>query len=96
MGKKKEKKKKSKKKKVKPIIHPVKLRLGKKTDFLELDKYEGKKKVWKPRFGLPYWMINSKGKIENKPYILDEDTDLKEFSNYLVREQILVPISIFD
>lgn len=71
-------------------------------DFLELDRYEKipgkdkKKKVWKPRVGLPYWMFNSKGEIENKNYLLTEDTDFAEFSNYLVREQILVPISIFD
>jgi hypothetical protein len=36
-------------------------------------------------------MYNSKGEIENDFYILDEDTDMSAFSEYLVRQQILIP-----
>jgi hypothetical protein len=89
-------------KKVKSLNHNIKLRVAKKIDFLELDKYETvpgknkKKKVWKMIKGYPYWMFNSKGEIENNNYILDENTDLDEFNNYLVRQQILILTSRFD
>lgn len=48
------------------------------------------KKVWKPRFGFPYWLYNSEGVIENKNYILDENTDLEDFKIYLNNEQVLI------
>ena len=96
-----EKAKKSKKikakKEVKILDVNLKLRVGKKNDFIELDKYlEGGKKKWKMREGIPYWCINSKGEVENDPYILSEDTDKKQFSELLVREQILIPVRRFD
>lgn len=47
--------------------------------------------VYKARIGVPYWMVNSKGKVENRFYILAEHTDLKEFGDYLNRGQILIP-----
>ena len=95
------KKQKSKKaKKVKKIRHKIDLRVAVKMDFLELDKYiqKDKKKVksWKMMKGIPYWMFNSKGVIENKNYILSDDTDLEEFGSYLLREQILILTSQFD
>lgn len=99
MGKKKEKEKakKVKKPKIKTIDFEIKLRVAKQGDFLELDKYiDGGKKKWKLRFGLPYWLINSKGIIENDPYILDEHTNTSDFADWLVREQVLIPLKRFD
>lgn len=82
---------KKKKKKVKKITHEIKLKIAIPMDLVELDGYKkGGGKKWKPRTGFPYWMFNSKGKIENKNYILDEHTDFKELANYLSREQILI------
>lgn len=101
-----EKAKKSKKTKVKKIKAKkevkildvnLKLRVGRKNDFIELDKYlESGKKKWKMREGIPYWCINSKGEVENDPYILSEDTDKSQFAELLVREQILIPVRRFD
>lgn len=80
-----------KKKKNKKIKHEIKLIIAAPKDLIELDSYKkGGGKKWKPRMGFPYWMFNSKGKIENKNYILDEHTDLKELADYLSREQILI------
>lgn len=73
----------------------LKLKIAKTADLITLDKYvmkKGKKtKKWKTRTGFPYWIMNSKGKIENKNYILNEHTDMKYFSELLVREQIYIP-----
>jgi len=71
--------------------------VAKKDDFLELERYlEGGKKKWKIRLGLPFWLIDSKGKIENDPYIIDEHTDLKEFGNWVSKERVLIPVKRFD
>jgi hypothetical protein len=92
--KKKPKKEKVQKVKIKTFPFEITLKLGKSTDFIELDKYgEDNKRIFKPRLGKPYWMFNSKGVIENKNYILDEHTDLQDFKIYLMKEQILIPIS---
>lgn len=95
MGKKSKKAKKQKKsKKVKLFKKEIVLRLASKKDFLEVEKIEKRNgkdvKVWKIREGIPYWCINSKGEIENKNYILDENTDLEHFNILLLREQVLV------
>jgi hypothetical protein len=99
MGKKKKTKKSKKEKKDKNILFEIKLKIAKKKDFLEIDRYEkrnGKQiKVYKQINGMPYWLINSKGDVENKNYILNEETDLKSFSNYLVRKQVLIPKTPF-
>jgi len=91
---------KKKKKKLKKISHQINLRIATKTDFLELEKYTQKKgkriKKWKMITGFPYWLYNSKGKIENKNYILNENTDLSSFSDYLLRNQVLILTSKFD
>jgi len=82
------------------INHKIELKLAKKMDFLRLDKYvkKGNKNVksWKMEFGIPYWLYNSKGKIENKNYILSDSTDLTDFSDYLNRNQVLILINPFD
>jgi len=96
--------KKEKKEKKKKLLYPlkiktleIKLRVANKEDFLELDKYlEGGKKKWKLKIGVPYWMINYEGKIENDPYILTEDTDKGDFADWLIREQILIPVKRFE
>ena len=91
---KKPKKEKVRKVKIKTFPFEITLRLGRSTDFIELDKYgPDNKRIFKPRLGKPYWMFNSKGDIENKNYILDEHTDLQDFKIYLIKEQILIPIS---
>lgn len=93
----KKKKQKEKKPKIKAINFEIQLRVAKQVDFLELDKYlEGGKKKWKARHGLPYWLINSKGVIENDCYVLDEHTNTSDFADWLVREQVLIPIKRFD
>lgn len=97
---KKEKKKKKKEKELYPVkikILEIKLRVARKDDFLELDKYlEGGKKKWKLRTGTPYWLINYAGDIENDPYILSDDTDKGNFADWLVREQVLIPVKRFE
>ena len=88
----------SKKKKVikQPKLEIVlKLKIATMDDVLEVVGYKpGKKggKIKKLRKGMPYWMINSKGKIENKNYVLTEATDSQDFGVYLLKEQILIPI----
>lgn len=97
---KKEKKKKKNEKELYPVkikILEIKLRVARKDDFLELDRYlEGGKKKWKLKIGVPYWMINYAGDIENDPYILTEDTDKGNFADWLIREQILIPVKRFE
>lgn len=85
------KKKKGKKaKKEKSIVLNLKLKKAKRNDFIQqVWGKKGKKNV--PIYGTPYWMFNSKGEIENKNYILTEETDMKSFKDYLMREQILTP-----
>lgn len=101
------KKEKKEKKKIKPSKEKspkiktrsleIKLRIATKEDFLELDKYlEAGKKKWKMVTGVPYWLINSKDEIENEPYILNENTDKGDFANWLVREQVLIPLKRFE
>ena len=69
----------------------IKLKEAVSKDFLEVDyiKPEGGK-AWKMTIGIPYWMKNSKGDIENKNYRTTEATDLKEFGDYLKRKQIFI------
>lgn len=94
MSSKKKKPKKEKKAKSKIFEHGIMLKIAKKQDFLEIDEYttqDGKgRKSWKIIKGFPFWLINSKGQIENKNYILDKYTDLQTFSDWLVREQVLI------
>lgn len=105
MSKKAKKEKKSKPKKVKAkkskkdsvFVHPLKLRIAKKVDFLELDYIKSdKSKKWKPYYGKAYWTRNSKKEIENRGYTFNEDTDLESFNTYLESKQILIPINKFD
>lgn len=94
---KKKEKEKAKKPKTKAIDFEIKMRIATKVDFLELDKYldQGKKK-WKLRLGLPYWLINSKGVIENDCYVLDEHTNTDDFGDFLNQQRVLIPIKRFD
>ena len=102
---KKEKLKKGKAKKEKPKKEKnqsirslkIELRLAKKIDFLEIDKYiENDKKKWKLIHGVPFWLINAKGDIENAPYILNEHTDKDDFADWLDRKQVLIPVKRFE
>jgi len=69
----------------------IKLRVAAKKDFLEFKKHKAKKgKQYVFKTGVPYWMINSKGKVENHVYLTKKSTDLKSFADYLMREQILI------
>lgn len=69
----------------------IKLKVAKKIDFLEVEKVVKGRKVWRAITGVPYWMLDSNGEIENKNYIFDDSTDFKTFSDYLNRKQILIP-----
>ena len=68
----------------------MKLKIASKKDLIQIDKYLGNgKKKWKLLSGIPYWLINSKGEVENEPYILDENTDSEEFAEFLIREHLV-------
>lgn len=71
----------------------LKLQIATKTDFIEFSHYkkEGKGKVYKFKYGVPYWCINSKGKIENKNYRTHENMNMDDFKELLMHEQVLVP-----
>lgn len=70
----------------------IKLKIATRDDVLEIDTVKSnKKKVsWKLRLRTPYWMINSRGKIENKNYVISETTNAKEFGSYIKKKQILI------
>jgi hypothetical protein len=70
----------------------IKLRLGRKQDFLELKGYKpGGAKIFGLRMGMPYWLLSSKGKLENKHYITTQATDSKQIGDFIMREQIFIP-----
>lgn len=70
----------------------IKLRKAKRKDFLEFDKYkkDGKTKKYKLKVGVPYWLINSKGKLEKYIYRTTNEMDMKSFGDYLIREQVFI------
>lgn len=70
----------------------LELKVAQKQDLIEISGYKpnGRKK-WKIRSGIPFWLINSKGEIENKNYILSEDTDTEDLGLWLLNEQVLIP-----
>lgn len=68
----------------------IKLVKAKKVDFVELVKQGKNKKTYKIKEGVPYWLINSKGKIEPQPYRSHAQMDSEEFSDFLMREQVLI------
>ena len=68
----------------------IKLRKATKKDFLELDGYTKKGKKYKVKIGVPYWLINSKGKIEKRSYRTTNEMDMKAFGDYLMREQVYI------
>ena len=70
--------------------HKINLKKAVKEDFLEVERMLGKKRIWKLAIGIPYWMINSKGIIENKNYRTTEATNLKDFGEYLQNGQIFI------
>jgi len=76
---------------MKKLTITLKLKKAKAKDLLEFDSYKksGKKK-WKIKVGVPYWLINSKGKIEKHTYRTSENMNSDELGNYLRREQILI------
>ena len=93
------KKKKSKKKQSdekttdKIVTAEIRFKIAVKKDFLEVEKrIHGGKIKWKPMEGIPYWLINSKGKVDNKNLVFDRDTDLQQFGIWLHHQQILIPI----
>ena len=96
----KEKKKKKSKKKQSDIkttdriiTAEIRFKIAVKKDFLEVAKRLSDGKVkWKPMEGIPYWLINSKGEVDNKNLVFDSDTDLQQFGIWLVHEQVLIPI----
>lgn len=65
---------------------------AKKTDFVEFSHYDKitKKRVFKIKHGVPFWLINSKGIIEDGSYRTHENMDIKSFQKYLLHEQVLI------
>lgn len=70
----------------------IKLKVAQKKDLIEIDGYkkDGKKK-WKLKTGIPFWLISSKGEIENKNYILSNETDKDDLAIWILKEQLLIP-----
>lgn len=70
----------------------LKLRKATKKDFVEFShmKKDGKGKVYKMRFGVPFWLINSKGEIEKCNYRTHENMSMDDFKEYLAHEQVLI------
>lgn len=69
----------------------LELVLANKKDFVEFKSFKKEGgKVYGMKYGVPYWMINSKGEIEQLPYRTHEEMNLVEFADYMQREQILI------
>ena len=66
------------------------LKIAVKKDFLSFLGRVKKKNKYEPKYGVPYFLINSKGEVENNNYIFTEETNIEEFNNYLLHEQILI------
>lgn len=97
MAKKEKKEKKGKKgkkvPKVKEVVYEknILLILAKGKDFSLLDKRVSKNKyTYAPKYGVPYWLIQSDGTVGSHNYIFNEDTDVEDFKIYLHRQQILI------
>ena len=78
------------KKAKKKVKLEVTLRIAVKKDFLNFLGKVKKKNKYEPKYGVPFFLINSKGKIEDTVYIFNEDYDVKELNYYLLHEQILI------
>ena len=63
----------------------IQLQHANKLDFLDLIK----KGEYKVRLGVPFWLINSKGVIEPKNYITNENTTFNDLKEWFDRKQIL-------
>ena len=70
----------------------LKLKVAISKDFIEFSHFKADKKsrVFKMKIGHPFWLINSKGIIEEKNYCIKEDMDKDEFKILLMHEQVLV------
>lgn len=69
----------------------ISLTLAKKKDFFVFSEWKDNGgKIFKPAFGLPYWLKNSKGEIEEYTYILTESTDLDSFAEYCEKKQVYI------
>ncbi len=71
----------------------LKLRLAKREDFIKVTRInpDGTKKFGIIE-GIPFWLYNSKGEIENRHYITRNDKDfLMDMATWITREQILIP-----
>lgn len=70
----------------------LRLRKATKKDFVEFShlKADKKGKVYKMKYGVPFWLINSKGEIERNNYRTHENMDVEEFKLLMIHEQVLV------
>lgn len=70
----------------------LRLRKATKKDFVEFShlKADKKGKVYKMKYGVPFWLLNSKGEIERNNYRTHENMDVEEFKLLMVHEQVLV------
>jgi len=70
----------------------LKLKVATSKDFIEFSHFKADKKsrVFKMKVGHPFWLINSKGIIEDKNYCIKEDMDKTAFKILLMHEQVLV------
>lgn len=72
------------------IEHKIKLVHANRSDFMELKSINphNHKKIFKLRFGVPFWLKNKKGEIEHNNYITEEDTDLNDLKVYFREKRI--------
>ena len=74
----------------------ITLQVASKEDLVEIDRITPSgKKIWKLREGLPFWLINSKGEIENRNYILSNNIDKEDLGLWMLHEQLLIPKKIW-
>jgi hypothetical protein len=68
------------------------LQIAVKNNFLEFSHYKSDKsgKVYKIKYGIPYWFINKAGEIEKLNYRTHEDMNMESFKTLLSNEQILI------
>lgn len=86
--------------KEKLIEVPIKLRQAQGRDFkTEVFKREGDMvtKENAPRIGQPYWLRSTiEGRVDNKPYLISEETNWEELREYLKLGMVYIPISDID
>ena len=70
-----------------PIV-TINIRIEEKEDFFAADNT--------PDYGAVFFLMNSKGEFEERPYYLTKQNDKKEFNQWFKNKQIYVFKSLFE